>query len=273
MSDPRVTFNDGNTMPQIGFGLWEVPKNETARVVADGLAAGYRLIDGAAIYGNEEGLGEGLKATAVPRGDIFVTSKIWNSEHGFDTTLAALDGSLARIGTDYLDLCLIHWPVPDANRYVDTWKALIRAKEDGKVRSIGVSNFLTEHLDRIIGETGVTPVLNQIELHPTMAQGDARAVHETRGVITQSWTPLGKGTAFDAAPVLAAASRTGKSPAQIIIRWHVQLGCSVIPRSTKAHRLAENRDVFDFELTPDEMEAITALDRDNRLGPHPLTFG
>lgn len=273
MTEPTLTFSDGNAMPQLGFGLWEVPANETARVVREGIAAGYRLVDGAAIYGNEEGMGEGLRTADVPREEVFATSKVWNSEQGYDSTLRAVDASLARIGVDYLDLCLIHWPVPNAGLYVDTWKALIQAKADGKLRSIGVSNFLPDHLERIISETGVKPVLNQIELHPRLQQADARAFHAEHEIITQSWTPLGKALSFDADPIQSAAARTGKSPAQIVIRWHIELGCSVIPRSTKAERLVENRDVFDFELTPDEHTAIAGLNADSRTGPDPMAFG
>ncbi|MGD1887864.1 MAG: aldo/keto reductase [Cohaesibacteraceae bacterium] len=273
MTETRLTFSDGHTMPQLGFGLWEVPAAETARVVREGLEAGYRLVDGAAIYGNEEGMGEGLRSANTAREDVFATSKVWNSEQGYDSTLRAVDASLQRIGLDYLNLCLVHWPAPNAGLYVDTWKALVQAKADGKVRSIGVSNFMSDHLERIIGETGVTPVLNQIELHPHLQQEELRTFHAEHTIVTQSWTPLGKGRSFDAEPIQQAAARTGKSPAQIVIRWHIELGCSVIPRSTKTARLAENRDVFDFELTTDEHTAIAGLNANSRTGPDPMAFG
>lgn len=268
----ELALNDGKTIPQLGFGLWQVPADQTARVVREGLAAGYRLIDGAAIYGNEEGLGEGLRSTDVAREDIFVTTKVWNDHHGYDAARRAADESFRRIGVDYLDCLLIHWPCPDNDRYLETWKALIALRDEGRVRSIGVSNFMAPHLERIVGETGVTPVLNQIELHPRITQMELRAMHARLGIVTQSWTPLGQGKTFGAPAVQAAAARTGKSPAQVILRWHVQLGCSVIPRSTRAAGLAENIALWDFELTAAEMAAIGLLDAGERTGPDPALF-
>lgn len=268
----QLALNDGRTIPQLGFGLWQVPQDQTARVVREGLAAGYRLIDGAAIYGNEAGLGEGLRSTDVPREDIFVTTKIWNDRQGFDSTKRAAEESLKRIGVDRIDCLLIHWPCPDQDRYVETWKALIELRAEGRVTSIGVSNFMGPHLERIIDATGVVPVLNQIELHPRLIQTELRALHQRLGIVTQSWTPLGQGKSFDAPAVQAAARRTGKSPAQVVLRWHVQLGCSVIPRSTRAAGLAENLDIDGFTLTGDEMAAISRLNAGERTGPDPLTF-
>lgn len=270
---PRLTLNDGRTMPQLGFGLWQVPSDQTARVVREGLAAGYRLIDGAAIYGNEEGQGEGLRASGLPRDQVFVTTKVWNSEQGFDSTLRAAEASLARLGLPAVDLLLIHWPCAAKGLFVDTWKALIRLCDEGKALSIGVSNFMPDDLERIIGETGVVPVLNQIELNPRLQQAELRALHAKHGIVTQSWTPLGQGASFDAAPVQAVAWRTGKSPAQVILRWHLQLGCSVIPRSTRAAGLAENLALFDFALTDAEMVAFAALETGTRCGPDPRRFG
>lgn len=270
--DQHLALNDGHTIPQPGFGLWQVPPDQTARVVRDGLAAGYRLIDAAAIYGNEEGLGEGLRTTDIARDRIFVTTKVWNDHHGYDAARRAAHESLQRIGCGYLDCLLIHWPCPDHDRYVETWKALIALRDEGLVRSIGVSNFMAPHLERIIGETGVTPVLNQIELHPRLIQADLRALHARLGILTQSWTPLGQGKTFAAPAVQAAAARTAKSPAQVILRWHVQLGCSVIPRSTRAAGLAENLSLWDFALTEAEMAAISLLDAGERTGPDPLLF-
>jgi 2,5-diketo-D-gluconate reductase A len=272
MTHPVLTLNDGRTLPQIGFGLWQVPADQTARVVAEGLAAGYRMIDGAAIYGNEEGLGEGLKRADLPRDQVFVQTKVWNSEQGFDATLRAAEESLRRLDLPFVDSLLIHWPCPDRGLYVETWKALIRLRAEGRARSIGVSNFLPDHLERIVGETGVVPVLNQIELHPRLAQAGLRAVHARMGIVTQSWTPLGQGRSFGAAPVQAAAARTGRSPAQVVLRWHLQLGCAVIPRSTRAAGLAENLRLTDFALTEDEMAAIGALDAGERTGPDPMRF-
>lgn len=268
----RLAMNDGQSIPQLGFGLWEVPAEQTARVVREGLAAGYRLIDGAAIYGNEKGLGQGLRETDVPRDRIFVTTKVWNDRQGRTEARRAVEESLERIGLDRIDLILIHWPCPHRDLYLDTWKTLIELRDEGRVTSIGVSNFHEAQLQRIIDETGVVPVLNQIELHPRLQQADLRAFHKAHGIITQSWTPLGQGRSFDAAPVRQAAARTGKSPAQIILRWHLQIGCSVIPRSTRAAGLAENIDLFDFALTDDEMAGIASLDAGERTGPDPMRF-
>jgi 2,5-diketo-D-gluconate reductase A len=269
---PRLSLNDGRTMPQVGFGLWQVPADQTARVVREGVAAGYRLIDGAAIYGNEAGLGEGLRTASVPRDQVFITTKVWNDRQGRDAARRAVEESLKRIGVDRVDLMLIHWPCPDKGLYLETWQTLIDLRAAGRVTSIGVSNFHVAHLERIIGETGVVPVLNQIELHPRLQQAGLRAFHARHGIVTQSWTPLGQGRSFEAAPIRAAAARTGKSAAQVILRWHVQLGCSVIPRSTRAAGLAENRDLFDFALTAEEMAAIATLEAGERTGPDPELF-
>lgn len=272
MPPARLRLNDGNMIPQLGLGIWQVPAAITATTVSQALQMGYRLVDGAAIYGNEEGQGEGVRNSGVPRDEVFVTTKVWNADQGYDATLRAVEASLARLRMETVELCLVHWPTPARNLYVDSWRALIRLKEDGKVRSIGVSNFMGDHLERIIGETGTVPVLNQIELNPRLQQAELRDLHDRLGVVTQSWTPLGQGQSFGATPVQAAARRTGKSPAQVILRWHVQLGVSVIPRSTRAARLAENLDIFDFDLTADEMAALAALDEGSRCGPDPMTF-
>lgn len=266
-----LKLNDGKRIPALGLGIWQIPADQTARIVASALRLGYALVDGAAIYGNEEGLGAGLRDSGVARDQVFVTTKIWNDRQGHDETLRAFDESVARLGMEP-DLVLIHWPCPDRRQYLDTWRAMIRLRDEGRVTSIGVSNFMGDHLERLIGETGVTPVLNQIELHPGFQQAELRALHDRLGIVTQCWTPLGKGQDFDAAPVQAIASRTGKTPAQVILRWHVQLGCSVIPRSTHEGRLAQNLDVFDFSLTDDEMAAMDTLDTGNRLGPDPQQF-
>ena len=273
MAHARLRLNDGHAIPQVGLGIWQVPEAKTAETVAAALRLGYRLIDGAAIYGNEAGLGDGLRLSGVPRDEVFVTSKVWNTDQGHDATLRAVETSLKRLSLDRLDLCLIHWPVPARDLYVDTWRALIRLREEGRVRSIGVSNFMGDHLERIIGETGAVPVVNQIELNPRLQQAGLRRLHDRLGVVTQSWTPLGQGQSFAAAPVRSAAERTGKSPAQVILRWHVQLGVSVIPRSTRMAGLAENIDVFGFSLTPAEMAGMASLDEGIRCGPDPLAFG
>ena len=264
-------LNDGNKIPGLGLGIWQIPAETTAQAVSQAIGLGYRLIDGAAIYGNEAGLGEGVRASGVERDNIFITTKIWNDRQGFDATLRAFDESLGRLGLTP-DLVLIHWPCPAQNLYVDTWRALIRLQQEGRVRSIGVSNFGPEQLERIIGATEVTPVVNQIELHPFFQQTELRALHNRLGIVTQSWTPLGKGLAFDAPAIVEAARDHGKTPAQIILRWHVQLGLSVIPRSTRKAGQDENRDIFDLTLTEDQMAAIAALDRGQRLGPDPANF-
>ncbi len=269
---PALTFNDGRTMPQMGFGLWQVPADRTAELVAEAAGLGYRQFDGAKLYGNEEGLGEGVRQSGLPRDELFVTTKVWNDRHGFDSTIRAAEESLRRIGLDRIDLLLIHWPAPGRNLYVDTWKALIRLREEGRVTSIGVSNFEPEHLDRIVGETGVVPVLNQIELHPELPQARLRRKHAEMGIVTQSWTPLGQSRTFDAPAVRRAAERTGASPAQVILAWHVALGCAVIPRSTKAQRLAENLAALEIRLEPQEVAEIEALESGHRTGPNPLTF-
>lgn len=267
-----LKLNDGTRLPKLGLGLWQVPTAIAAQTVRTAITQGYRLFDGAAIYGNEVELGEGVRAADCPRDQIFLTTKIWNDRQGFDATLSAFDESETRLGLSP-DLILIHWPCPARGLYLETWRALVRLKEEGRVRSIGVSNFKAEHLDRIIGETGVTPVLNQIELHPQLQQAELRAIHERLGVVTQSWTPLGGGASFDAPPIRAIAARLGKTPAQVILRWHLQLGCSAIPRSTRPEGLAENLAAQELVLTEDDMAAIAALDAGVRTGPDPSTFG
>ncbi|MCU0900425.1 MAG: aldo/keto reductase [Cypionkella sp.] len=267
-----LKLNDGNRIPALGLGIWQIPEETTPNVVATAIGAGYRLIDGAAIYGNESGLGAGVRQSGVARDQIFVTTKIWNDAQGHDAALRAFDASVARLGMQP-DLLLIHWPCPSKGLYLDTWRALIRLREDGRVKSIGVSNFMPDQLERVIGETGVTPVVNQIELHPSFQQAELRALHNRLGIVTQSWTPLSNGACFDAPAVQAISARSGKTPAQVILRWHVQLGCSVIPRSGNPARLAQNIDVFDFALTEEEMAAMAALDAGARGGPDPMLFG
>lgn len=271
MTQPMLTLNDGNRMPVLGAGIWQVPDAETPRAVRDALEVGYRLIDGAAAYQNETGLGEGIRNAGLAREDIFVTSKLWNAHHGYDNALKGFEGSMARLGLDYLDLYLIHWPLPDHDQYVETWKALIRLRDEGRIRSIGVANFHEEHLRRLVGETGVAPALNQIELHPTLAQSHMRAVNAGLQIVTQSWTPLGRGD-FDLPEVRQIADRHGRSPAQIVLRWHMQHGLSVIPKSSRKDRLAENFDILTFTLDDADMAALDGLDRNHRTGPHPDRF-
>ena len=271
MIQPRMILNDGNHMPQLGIGVWQVPETDTARVVSDALGIGYRLFDGAAAYQNETGMGEGLRETDILRDQLFVTSKLWNSDHGHDAALRACEASLDRLGLDYLDLYLIHWPVPAADLYVETWRALIRLKEEGRVRSIGVANFHETHLRRLIEETGVTPAVNQIELHPTLTQAALRQTDRALGIVTQSWSPLGRGD-LDLPELRAIADRHGCTPAQVVLRWHLQNDLSVIPKSVSAARLAENFHALDIDLSNADMAVLDGLDRGHRTGPDPDTF-
>lgn len=267
-----LTLRDGNSIPQLGIGVWQIPEADLPDVVGKAIELGYRLIDGAFIYGNEAAMGKGIRQSGEARDNLFITSKVWNSDQGYDRARAAIDASLKRIGLDYLDLALIHWPCPAQDRYVETWKALIAAKADGQLRSIGVSNFNADHLDRIIEATGEVPALNQIEVNPRLQQVDLRAYNSKRGTLTQSWTPLGQGASFDATEIQAICARTGKSPAQVILRWHLHLGGSVIPRSMDERHLAANLDIFDFELSPEDLKSIAALDAGIRCGPDPIEF-
>ncbi|MFV0359893.1 aldo/keto reductase [Tropicimonas sp.] len=269
---PLLTLNDGKRMPQLGFGLWQVPADSATEVLRSALDVGYRMIDGAFAYRNEASIGEALRQSGLARDEVFITTKVWNADHGRDRARAAVERSLEAIGTDRLDLILIHWPVPSRDLYVDTWQALIEARDAGLVRSVGVSNFNADHLDRIIAETGVAPALNQIEINPGLQQPELRAANAERGILTQAWTPLGNGRSFAAAPIVAAAERCGKTPAQVILRWQIQLGNAVIPRSVNPSRQAQNLDIFDFDLSDDEMSAIATLDTGLRTGPDPSVF-
>ncbi|UQS32988.1 aldo/keto reductase [Streptomyces fradiae] len=261
-------------MPQLGFGVWQVPDSEAADAVGTALEAGYRSIDTAAVYENERGTGQALKASALPREELFVTTKLWNTEQGYDSTLRAFDASLERLGLDYVDLYLIHWPVPAQDTYVDTYKAFEKILADGRARAIGVSNFLPEHLERLTDATSTVPAVNQIELHPQLAQGEARAFHARHGIATEAWSPLGQGRGLLEVPAVAAVARKhGCTPAQVVLRWHLQLGNVVIPKSVTPSRIRENIDVFDFELDAEDMAAFAALDEGRRLGPDPARFG
>ena len=269
---PVVAFHDGRSIPQVGLGVWQTPNEDAAAVVSAALSAGYRHVDTAAAYGNEEGVGEGVRASDVARGDIFVTTKLWNNDQGYDAALKAFDASLKRLGLESVDLYLIHWPMPKKGLYVETWKALTKLKAEGRARSIGVSNFCEEHLERIIGETGETPVLNQIELHPDFQQKPLRAVHDRLGIKTESWSPLGRGQLLDHPQIGKIAEKHGRTAAQVIIRWHVEEGLVVIPKSSNPDRIRQNFDVFGFSLDADDMAAIAALDSaDGRMGPDPMT--
>ncbi|MFJ9814791.1 aldo/keto reductase [Streptomyces sp. NPDC101151] len=270
---PPIILNNGVEMPQLGFGVWQVPDDEAESAVATALEAGYRSIDTAAIYGNEEGTGKAITASGLPREDIFVTTKLWNSDQGYDSTLRAFDASLEKLGLDYLDLYLIHWPLPSRDKHIDTYKALEKLYADGRVKAIGVSNFLPEHLQRLIAETSVIPAVNQIELHPHLQQRAAREVHAEQGIATEAWSPLGQGKGLLEVPaVVAIAQKHNRTPAQVVLRWHIQLGNIVIPKSVTPSRIKENIEVFDFSLDAEDLAAISALNEDRRIGPDPATF-
>lgn len=270
---PLIPLNDGHAIPQFGLGVFLTPPAETAQAVAAALALGYRHIDTAAIYGNEAGVGEALRGSGLARESVFLTTKLWNADQGHASALQALDASLARLGTDYVDLYLIHWPCPGRGRFVESWQALIEARAQGKVRSIGVSNFRIEDLERIIAVTGVVPAVNQIELHPRLPQAELRAWHAAHGIVTEAWSPLARGNDLLAEPILAdLAARHGKTVAQVILRWHIQLGLVVFPKTVHPARMAENLDIFDFSLDASEMEAITSLQTGKRIGPDPAHF-
>ncbi|HET7531142.1 MAG TPA: aldo/keto reductase [Mycobacteriales bacterium] len=274
MSDvPTVRLNNGVEMPQLGFGVFLVPADEVVEPVRAALDAGYRLIDTAKLYENEEGVGQAIRDSGLTRDEIFVTTKVWNSDHGYDSALRAFDDSTKRLGLDVIDLYLIHWPMPARDRYLETWRALEQVYADGRARAIGVSNFTVAHLTRLLDETGVVPAVNQVELHPGFAQEELRAFHAEHGIVTESWSPLGRGHGLlDDRSVVAIADAHGKTPAQVVLRWHLQLGCVVIPKSTHAERIRENFDVFDLELSGEEMGTLSALTEPGRIGPDPDTF-
>jgi 2,5-diketo-D-gluconate reductase A len=269
---PKVTLHDGIEIPQLGFGVFQVPPDDTEKVVDQALAAGYRHIDTAAAYQNEKGVGRAVANSGIPREDIFVTTKLWNSRQGFDTALETFGKSLGRIGMDYVDLYLIHWPVPSQDRFVETWRAFERIHGEGRARTIGVSNFRIEDLERLEAETEILPTVNQVELHPQMQQRELRTWQEERGIATEAWSPLAQGAVLGDETIAGIAQTHGKTPAQTILRWHLQLGNIVIPKSVTPDRIRENFDVLDFELSKQEMDAIGALDRGERIGPDPATF-
>ncbi|WP_301128080.1 aldo/keto reductase [Streptomyces cacaoi] len=267
---PTITLSNGVPMPQLGFGVWQVPDDEATAAVATALETGYRSIDTAAIYENERGVGRALAASGLPREELFVTTKLWNAEQGYDSTLRAFDASLERLGLEQVDLYLIHWPMPAVDRYLDTWKAFEKIYADGRARAIGVSNFQPAHLNRVLELGGTTPALNQIELHPTLQQSVPRAYHADHGIATEAWSPLGQGGDLLKDPKLARiAEKHGRTPAQVVLRWHLQLGNVVIPKSVTPSRIRENFDVFGFSLDAEDMAAIGTLNTDTRLGADP----
>jgi len=269
---PTVELRDGARIPQLGFGVFLVPPPETSRTVSLALEAGYRHIDTAAQYANEAGVGEAVRAAGIDRSEVFITTKCANSDHGYEQAKAACHGSLERLDLGPIDLYLIHWPVPTQDLYVDTWRALIDLADEGLVRSIGVSNFQPAHLERLLTETGVAPAVNQIELHPLFAQRELRALHARLDIATEAWSPLARGGLLGDPVVVAIAERHQRTAAQVLIRWHLQIGNIVIPKSVTPVRIEENLDVFGFELDAQDMTAIEGLERGGRIGPDPDTF-
>ena len=274
MTNPTVIkLHDGNVMPQLGLGVWQASNEEVVTAVHKAVEVGYRSIDTAAAYKNESGVGKAISSAGIPREDLFITSKLWNDAHL--RPAEALQESLEHLKLDYLDLYLIHWPVPAIDHYVEAWKGLIELQKQGLVKSIGVCNFQVPHLQRLIDETGVAPVINQIELHPLMQQRQLNAWNATHKIQTESWSPLAQGGegVFDQKIIYKLAEKYGKTPAQIVIRWHLDKGLVVIPKSVTPSRIAENFDVWDFRLDKDELTDLTALDKGKRLGPDPDQFG
>ncbi len=270
---PTVTLNSGHRMPQLGFGVFQIPNDETERAVSTAFEAGYRSIDTAAMYRNEPGVGAAIASAGIPREQLFITTKLNNNAHGYDAGRAACRESLDKLGLDYLDLYLIHWPLPAKDRYVETWQALVSLRDEGLIRSIGVSNFQPAHLDRIVDETGVTPAVNQIELHPYLTQDALREYDTSHKIATEAWSPIAKGGELLTDQVVTSlADKYGKTPAQIVIRWHLELGNVVIPKSVTPSRIAENFDVFDIDLDAEDVDAISQLNRDERTGPDPDHF-
>lgn len=270
---PSLELNDGNEIPQLGFGVFQVDPEKTTEAVLQALRTGYRLIDTAAIYGNEAEVADAIARSGLERSEVFITTKVWNDDQGRERTMRAFGRSLDRLSSDWVDLYLIHWPAPAQDRYVETWQTMCRLREEGRARSIGVSNFLPEHIERIVEATGVAPAVNQVELHPWLQQRELRGFHTQHQIVTESWSPLGRGALLDDQAVRDVAAQTGRTPAQVLLRWNVQLGCVVIPRSVRPARIEENAQIFDFELDQDQMEAITRLDREQRIGPDPARFG
>jgi 2,5-diketo-D-gluconate reductase A len=274
---PNIRLNNGaiagTEIPQFGFGVFQIPPAETASAVREAFAAGYRHIDTAQMYGNEEGVGEAIKDSDLSRGEVFVTTKLNNDAHGYNSAISALDESLKKLRLDYVDLYLIHWPLPHQDRYVETWKGFEKLLADGRARSIGVSNFQPAHLDRLAKETDTVPAVNQIELHPLLTQTELRKYHAEHGIATEAWAPIAKGSILGDATLTGLAEKYGRTPAQVVLRWQVQVGNIVFPKSVNPARMRENINVFDFELTADDLAAVEALNTGQRTGPDPDTFG
>jgi 2,5-diketo-D-gluconate reductase A len=273
ISIPTLPLHGSTTIPQLGFGVFQIPPEETAEAVRTALSVGYRHVDTAAAYQNEAAVGEAVRSSGLDREDVFVTTKLWNSEQGREKTRRAFERSLSELDFDYVDLYLIHWPLPSGDKYVETWQTLVDLHEqDGRAHAIGVSNFQISHLERIIAETGVVPAVNQIELHPLLAQEELRAFHDEHGIRTEAWSPIGQGAALEPSAVTELAQELGRTPAQIVLRWHIELGNIVIPKSVTPSRIEENFDVFSFELGPERMARLAELDNGQRTGPDPDEF-
>ena len=270
---PVVRMNDGHDIPQLGLGVYKVAEHAAAETVRVALEAGYRHVDAAALYRNEAEVGEGIRRAGIPREELFVTTKVWNDRHGFDETLRAFDESLGKLGVDRVDLYLIHWPAPQQNRYVETWHALERIATEGRATSIGVSNFEPHHLDRLLAESGVTPAVNQVELHPWLPQHELRAYDAAHGILTEAWSPLARGRVLGNPVLDRLAAKHGRTPAQVVLRWHLELGNVVIPKSVTPERIRENLDVFGFSLDAEDMAEIAALESGERTGLHPDAHG
>ncbi len=272
-SPTTVSFHDGRSAPQLGMGVWQVENDIAHSIVKTAIDIGYRSIDTAAIYGNEAGVGRGIAESSVKREDLFIATKLWNDRHGHDSTKAAFNESLEKLGLDYVDLYLIHWPVPKVGLFVEAWECMIQLRDEGRAKSIGVCNFNVNHLEQLLDQTGVLPVVNQIELHPHFQQAELREFHAEHDIITEAWSPLGRGRMWDDPTLNGIARKHQRSVAQVMLRWHTQLGNMVIPKSANAGRLEENWRIFDFTLDDDDMAAIATLDRpDGREGPDPELF-
>lgn len=271
---PDVTLNNGVTIPQLGYGIWQVSREQTSELVQHAIEAGYRHIDGAAAYGNEAELGQAIAATSVPREELFITTKLWNADQGYDTTLGAFDSSMEKLGIEQLDLYLIHWPTPTRGLYAETWRAFEKLLADGRTRAIGVSNFRIEDLRHLMDAFDVVPAVNQIEVHPRFQNRELRAFHQEHGIATEAWSPLGHGGLLDDPVVTGIANDHGVSPAQVLLRWHLDEGNIVFPKASSPERISQNIDVFGFSLTPEQIAKIDGLEagEEGRTGPVPSTF-
>jgi 2,5-diketo-D-gluconate reductase A len=266
---PQITLNDGRTIPQLGLGVYKVADDEAERVVETALGEGYRHLDTAEFYANERGVGRALQASGVPRDEVFLTTKVWNTAQGYDETLRSFDESLVKLGTDHVDLYLIHWPAPKQDKYVETYRALETIRAEGRALSIGVSNFQVAHLERLMAETDVVPAVNQVEAHPWLPQHELRAFDAAHGIVTEAWSPLARGRILDDAALVRIGAKHGVTPAQVTIRWHLQQGLVVIPKSVTPSRIRANLDVFGFELDADDLAAVAGIETGERTGSHP----